>query len=348
MQTTQPYSAAQPLEQVITVVRAACTKWNLAADDTVFINGSRVEGFENQYSDVDIWLVSKGSPDNITAIPVFSWTEGLHINSSAYSEEHMLALADLVNGIDVDDHAQVRELPLNTLVRYYRVAVATPVVNPDGLASLQTHFSKVHLAELLARWAHIRSITSLRDAEALLADGHAFLAFLATRSAVDWAVDSHLASNGEANPSLKWRFEKLARYSGESSDLYADAWDLKSLGGRSPKTYYLESSQFIARLLPAGIEPAPVQPKLPDSVGVFDVGAESFLVHHKTHMYQLDNEAKRVVDLIDGSRTTEAIVSNLASQTVSQGNTQEVETLVNRVLKNLRAYGLVGSYPDGR
>ncbi len=348
MQAIESYSSAQPLEQVINVVRAACAGWNLAADDTVFINGSRVEGFENQYSDVDIWLVSKGSPDNITSIPVFSWIDGLHINSSAYSEEHMLALADLMNGITVDHHAQVRELPLNTLVRYYRVAVATPAVNPEGLASLQTHFSKEHLAALLARWAHIRSVTSLRDASVLLSNGQGFAAFLATRYAVDWAIDSHLASNGEANPSLKWRFEKLARRFGQSSELYTNAWDLKSMGDRSPQEYFLAGEQFITQLLPSGIDPAPAQPRLSDTVRAFEVGNEHFLVQHKAHMYQLDHTAMRVVEMIDGNRAEDAIASHLVSSGTSQGDLQTKQQQVTHVLERLRDYGLVGSYPDGR
>jgi len=144
MQVTEPQSAAQPLEQVINSVRAAAEDWHLTPDDMIFLNGSRVEGFENQYSDVDIWLVSKSDPQKITSIPVFSWTDGLHINSSAYAESQMLALAALVNDISVEDHVQVCELPLNTLVRYYRVAVAASVINPDGLVSLQAHFSKEH------------------------------------------------------------------------------------------------------------------------------------------------------------------------------------------------------------
>ncbi len=69
MQIAEPHHAAQPLEQVTQSVRAAAHGWNLRADDTIFINGSRVEEFENQYSDVDIWLVSKGNPQNITPIP---------------------------------------------------------------------------------------------------------------------------------------------------------------------------------------------------------------------------------------------------------------------------------------
>jgi hypothetical protein len=53
MQIAEPHHAPQPLEQVIESARAAAQGWNLTADDTIFINGSRVEGFENQYSDVD-------------------------------------------------------------------------------------------------------------------------------------------------------------------------------------------------------------------------------------------------------------------------------------------------------
>lgn len=343
MQYTEPHSLAQPLEQVITSVRSAAEGWNLAPDDTIFINGSRVEGFENQYSDVDIWLVSKNGPGSTTSIPVFCWTDGLHINSSAYAEEHMLALAALVNGIDVEDYTQVRELPLNTLVRYYRVAVATPVV-PQGLASLQSNFSKGHLAKTLARWAHIRSITSLRDAEALLAEGHEFLAFMAARNAVDCAIDSYLATNGEANPSLKWRFEKLARRFGQTSELYTDAWDLKSKGARTSKEYLVQTRKFIERLLSAGVEPAPVQPKIPESVHMFNVGDEAFLVQYKTHMYQLGVDARDVVGLIDGVRTDEEIAKQLAKQGNLSANLQRVRAVLNR----MRQYGLVATYPDGR
>jgi|TARA_B100000809_G_scaffold40927_1_gene35719 hypothetical protein len=76
MQVTEPHSAAQPLYQVINSIRAVAEDWHLTPDDMTFLNGSGVEGFENQYSDVDIWLVSKSDPQRITSIPVFSWAEG--------------------------------------------------------------------------------------------------------------------------------------------------------------------------------------------------------------------------------------------------------------------------------
>jgi hypothetical protein len=158
----------------------------------------------------------------------------------------MLGLAKLVNDISVEDNVTVRELPLNTLVRYYRVAVATPVVNPEGYMSLQAHFSKDHVAQLLVVWAHNRSVTSLRDAETLLAEGFGFHAFMATRCALEWAIDSHLASNGEANPSLKWRFEKLARRFGQTSELYQQAWGLKSIDAQ-------ELRELVPRLVAEGV-----------------------------------------------------------------------------------------------
>ena len=69
MQVTEPHNAAQPLEQVINSVRAAAEDWHLVPDDMIFLNGSRVEEFENQHSDVDIWLASKSDPQSITSIP---------------------------------------------------------------------------------------------------------------------------------------------------------------------------------------------------------------------------------------------------------------------------------------
>ena len=336
---------AQDLPSVIDKVRAICQNWNLATEHTVFLNGSRLEGFENRFSDVDIWLVSKGGSANLTSVPVFHWADELHFNLSAYTEDHILALANLVNSIAVDDTSQVQDLPINTLVRYYRVAVAAPVINPNGLLLLQTNFHRDYLAKLLTRWSHIRSLTSLRDAEELLADGMWLAACQATRRSVECAVDSHLAANGEDNPSLKWRFEKLERCFGRSSEVFAHAWQLKSLGLRSSEEYFAAAKGFVLNLLPSGINVTNGQPRLAASVKLFDIGGDRYLVQHKTHMYRLGDQAKGIVELVDGERTETEIAEQLAMRTNELVKSKQ---LVKDVLVEMRSHGLIASYPDSR
>ena len=81
---------------------------------------------------------------------------------------------------------------------------------------------------------------------------------------------------------------------------------------------------------------------------MFDIGTETFLVQHKTHMFRLNDYAKGVVQLVDGMRSEKEIAEQLPSQGTGEGEGPGHLHHVRDVLDRMRSYGLVGTYPDGR
>lgn len=277
------------MRTALTVLADACDEWGVRPPDIVLHNGSRAEGLGNADSDVDFWVVSDGESEAAGRVPVFDWREGYHLNCSAYTTETLHRLAALINAIAPDDYQTLLAMRPNNLDRYYRVVSAVPVMNADGLEALRAgRFDRGHCQSLLVAWAGIRSRTHLAEAQAALADGDGLLATVLARRAFEFGLDSHLALHGEAFPSLKWRYEKLARLAGAESNGYQTAWALKACGERTPAVYVAAVTAWCegAGVLAFPAVRVPVQPS--PGAGLFEVDGTPYLVRDRAYLYRTD------------------------------------------------------------
>jgi uncharacterized protein involved in tellurium resistance len=288
-------------------------------EDVAFVSGSIVEGFGNENSDLDLFLVR--SWGEVTADPrLVLATVGLgetYIDYEVYNEANMAALAALINGTDVNDFRAVWSLPISRLDLYYRVAIAEPAYNPEGLERLKQAFSKDGAAARLAAWAGLRSAHAMRQARVLLGLGDGRHAYVAAQNACGYAVDSVMAREGEAYPNLKWRFEKVRRRFGVDSDLYQRAWSLKALGDRSIPEYIEAVAAFCRDV---GMEtyeswgPDDLRLGQARDARAFRVAGRHYIVQNRTFIYELSVAGRYAWDALDGSVTRRDVVANLQAR----------------------------------
>ncbi|GEM_PF-3662979 len=302
-------TAVQP--SVEATIRAAIDRWELQAEDVVLFNGSRVEGFGNVRSDVDLYVITP--PGVRRAVPVHVDLDGFKLNVSMYSQDVMDRLAAQINAIDINDHVAVVALPRNNIDRYYRVPSSIVMHNAAGAARLRQHFSLDHAVGLYQRWSGLQAVRALDEAHT--AAGSPVTATLHARRAFAFALDSFLAAHGEAFPSPKWRFEKLARCVGPADPLFRRAWALKSPGWPPPEAYVAQCAALCDELGAGGLPLPPVRYTAKPSARLFQILGEAFLVRHKTFLYRLTPEAEAVWSLVAEERTRDEVVAGVTQQT---------------------------------
>jgi len=108
-------------------------------DDVVFVSGSLVEGFGNENSDLDLFLVrAEGErTEDPRLVLATVGIEGTYVDYEVYNQANMAAISGRINGTDLLDLRSVWELPLDRIDLYYRTAVAQPAYNEAGLKQLQ-------------------------------------------------------------------------------------------------------------------------------------------------------------------------------------------------------------------
>ena len=274
-------------------------------EDVVFVSGSIVEGFGNENSDLDLFLVRVGgevTPDPRLVLATVGLGE-TYIDYEVYNEANMAAVAGQVNETDVTDFRAVWSLPLSRIDLYYRTAIAECAYNPDGLVRLQRSFSRDTLAECLAAWTGLNGAHALKQAQSLLAIGDGRHAYVAAQNACGYAVDSCMAREGEAYPNLKWRFEKVRRRFGIESELYERAWSLKALGDRGIPAY-IEAVEAFCRDLGmdryAAWGPDELRLGRARDAQAFRIAGKHYVVQNRSLIYELNTFGRYVWDALDG------------------------------------------------
>ena len=307
-------------------------------DDIAYLSGSLIEGFGNSASDIDLFLVTAEDPKYGGGIG--SLLGDYYLDLELHRFDHMHDLVERLNALDPADFAQVWQTPLGDIDLYYRTLVGQACHNPEGFAALRASFSREVSKRLLAAWCGLRYRASIQQAWEELEAGHATRAALAAQAAAASALDSYLAKNGECFPSLKWRFEKLARLHGAASELYARAWKLIALGKQNAADYVsaveaLGNDLGMSAYGAWSLDDVPLK-KRGDS-RCFAVAEEQLIVQDSRFIYSADIAVTEALALIEGGTTRSTLVSELSRSGTSEGEVRDM-------LTSLQAAGLVRGY----
>ena len=322
--------------------------------DIAFISGSRIEGFGNSRSDVDFFLVCyKNSDKPVKAqMAIFGDPYYLYyVDLLVYSFEEIAGLSRQVNSLRLDDLDSIRSVPLTIVDKYYRVAVAEPVFNEEGLRSLQTNFDRTTVAEVFRVWAGVACVAELERARQHFGSGRRDTACFAARAAIEWATDSFLAANGEAFPSRKWRFEKLKRKFGESSPEYTKAWMIKAKGTRDTRKYIEECEKYCVEMgMDEFMRPAPaaevIMPVHKADARLFPIGEEYYIVQNRLNIYRVTPPGKFIWEFLDGSKSFRNIAEAYRKEYAVSQKTANLHT--TSFLEALREHGLISIDQDRR
>ena len=174
--------------------------------DIAYVSGSRLAGFGNARSDLDLFVVYEDVARAKGAPRMFILDE-FRVDMERYSRAALDDVARAVNEVDLADPIAVLGLPHATIDLYYRTAIAEPIANAEGFRALLEAFDREHCRRVYARWAACRSAQLLAEANALLVSPHPERAYLRARRALSWATDSFAAregGDGDGYPSAKW------------------------------------------------------------------------------------------------------------------------------------------------
>jgi hypothetical protein len=314
-----------------------------APGDIVFVSGSLVEGFGNENSDLDLFLVRAEGERTEDPRLVLSTVgfEGSYVDYEVYNQANMAAISDRINRTDVADLRSVWEIPLDRIDLYYRTAVAEPAYNSEGLKLLQQRFDRETVARVLSVWTALRCVWKLQEARESLDAGYAQAALVSAQAAAGYAADSYLATQGEAYPNLKWRYEKIERRFGKESALFRRLWDLKSPGNRGVTAYLDDVAAFCDEMGATGCDWGIESLMLSQArdVRLFPVGRRQMLVQNKTLLYELNPIATFAWKALRRPLTRPQLVQRTAKRW--RLTDAEARAVVDGLLRTWRRYRLV-------
>jgi hypothetical protein len=317
-------AAARPAQEAATVDWSSVCYSNR---DMVFEAGSSAEGFDRHKSDLDVYLIYDKSAPGAANLPhtppeyhpvIKISASGQLYDVELFPLQWMEDLAERLNGLPLDDWDALCDFPMEDLNTYYRTSIGRPLWNIPRFKELQSRFSKEKLAKVFAIWCGMHGARKLQSAERLRDHGDLDGAFMAARDAVMFAVDGHLARNGEAFTGRKFRYSKLQRFGGRGSELYRRTWELKTLGEKPLEKYIEEAAAFCQSLGLTNYrgKERPHNPAPAADVALFRVGLEHFFVKNKTIIYQTDAIGAALWSALDGKTPLGVIADRLAGDGV--------------------------------
>lgn len=270
--------------------------------DIVFLSGSRLEGFGNEHSDYDLYVVQ---PSGFSGLPFITVVlDGQYAVCETFSAAHVTRVAETLNGMDTANAASVWRLSWFDLEFYYRVLIGKALTNAGAFLEMKRHFRKEVIDACVQAWCGLRAVCHLEEARRKLAVGKRIGAYMSAQQASSAAVDSFLAEHGESYPGFKWRFEKLQRRFGESDSAFRSAWSLKSLGTRTVDEYVAEVGRFCDDLGMRrfdGWSLGDVVHRRVETATVLTLQGRPYVVENRNRLYELTDAGRTLWDWIDGS-----------------------------------------------
>jgi hypothetical protein len=196
-------------------------------------------------------------------------------------------------------------------------------------------------ARALAVWTALRSVCKLREAHESLEAGFSPQALVSAQAAAAYAADSYLATQGEAYPNLKWRYEKIERRFGKDSALFRRLWGLKSPGSRGVTAYLDDVRAFCEEMGVTRYDWGPDSLLLSQArdVQLFPVGRRQLLVQNKTLLFELNPRAAFVWKTLRRPLTRPQLVACVARRWKLSDD--EARREVDALLRTWRRYRLV-------
>lgn len=305
-------------ESEFRLVKDDLTKWNLTDSDAAVLTGSRAEGFANENSDFDIYMLV-ANPESSFEAKRTSLIDGfLYIQYECFSSERASALAQRVNDLfESNSEDALSRLTLEELDRYYRTSIGIPLTELGPQANLLSMYNKHTACQVFAAWTALRGRMQMALSRQMQVLGRAEQSSLAARNCLEWALDSWLARHGEGFPSRKWRFQKFKRSMGRESDVYSRAWELKNIGRHDPITY-TEKALGLAEEMGLRTEGLPnlldIAPRPKSDVATFTIRSQRYIMKNRMRLYALGSISSQVWDAIAAREWKQADMVGLIAE----------------------------------
>ncbi|MFG3107094.1 PqqD family peptide modification chaperone [Streptomyces tendae] len=229
-----------PLPSYEEVVR----RYPRLADATcVFISGSLVDGWGNERSDLDIFVIAPEAriagviPDSVARIggdsddghfDAMGTVGGFRADIEFWSEEHVDALIGKAQPRDEPYLGRAGEPDAAEQDLLYRLHIGMPLSGHEWLAERKRRIDASDFSVWLAENYKVDGENQLDDLIGMIASNDVKSAVLMARDTYLSAVQAVLAHRGDISPSSKWIAHRLAR--ADIDDLpMDDAWNILTM-----------------------------------------------------------------------------------------------------------------------
>ena len=194
------------------------------ATSTAFIAGSRVLGYSNVGSDIDVFVIGEGKPtgafsdgDATRYYHSQHFHEGLRVDYEFWHPEVVHRLAVRASSVKLNTLMPIDEFTADELVLLDRIRHGVPLHNSDQFHSWQSAVDYRHLARFLT-YCRIRRIdVMLEDIIGMVDSDDLECAALQGRALVEAAADAFAYSLGATSTKDKWRMKVLTGISDSRS-----------------------------------------------------------------------------------------------------------------------------------
>ncbi|MHC3470870.1 nucleotidyltransferase domain-containing protein [Streptomyces sp. 7R007] len=196
-----------------------------------YISGSLVEGYGNETSDLDIYVIyenptpeqSQSGRSDLYAIET-DFVGELRTDTEIWSLKWLTGLADRISGWQPMDWAGAQSFENRDLDLAHRLRIGLPILGGDRFQALRERFDWQRLAGIIMLKRFLAYTGAAEDAIGSVDAGRPLAAMLHSRDALGYAVDALLAAHGNTNPKPKWRESKLADLADDTlTRLYTEA-----------------------------------------------------------------------------------------------------------------------------
>lgn len=206
-------------------------------DLIIFYGGSIAEGFSNNNSDIDLFVIAPSEKKfelktNIGDKKTAAFIE----NNKRYDIEFYsdLDIENLLKTIMIMEKDQEDELVLLNFEQVQLIKdllIGIPLCQKNEFNKIKDRFRQKEnaITEGLSRLNMLNYNNCLEDLQGFIQTDEVRMAYLRSLDLLNLAIDLFLSSNGELNTKPKWRLKKLERLK-NNKDVYTIYWSFISNG----------------------------------------------------------------------------------------------------------------------
>lgn len=197
-----------------------------AKNDIVYMGGSIAEGFGNEGSDLDIYVVTEfndGYQDK--SVPFKELADGKEYTFMGHAiliSSFYIRKTILIKKIEEIDEKvkkkQIMNLSSKSIEFYHRILRGIPLFNHSGFHDIKKELDSEIFIKNLSLNRLVYSENRHNDAIGALNSGDYWTAYISSKICLEKSLDALLIAKGDTNPSDKWLFRRLFSFFTEEEE----------------------------------------------------------------------------------------------------------------------------------
>lgn len=197
-----------------------------------YLAGSIMEGFGNDSSDIDVFVICKNLDELKLLKQVPSETilevgdtivrnitvDSIRYDFEYYTIENFESTVRKINKLNFNTDKHIEILSNNSIDLIHRLKFANPIVNIEEFNEFKKNIKFKNLNKYLVVKIMEKYDGYLEDLEGALSSKDWGTAYTLIKLILKTGMNAYLASYGETNPGEKWIYRKLLRFAENNND----------------------------------------------------------------------------------------------------------------------------------